>query len=358
MTRRKKLAIGATLLMWCSKSAVTRLVGYLQIVTLGMIQLPALAQPDHAEEYLRLANKFAPQIVYSQAEPNLPASVEWFLLRTGLSVHDAGCVPTDVDFGLATIVSLKKSEYKSPCRDGVVKASGTRSASRSHTFVLRDVSDADKHGSSDTADWPLYLHTFRNALGGWALQYWCFYAFNTGKTILWLQIGFHGGDWEMFQVDTDSNGTPRSVAMTGHTKVESAPWSAVPLVEGTHPVVYAERGGHEMHLQPQEPPPYIRRGTWPNSMVVGKFLPGGASTSPGGPIIDVGSRLHPLVGFLNYSGLWGSLGKTRWSSGYWGAPFNETQMPQDGFLFAWCFNIKDPGQIEGNVRECYPDNVQ
>lgn len=293
-----------------------------------------------------------------QGEPNLPTSVEWFFPRTKLSIHDAGCAPVDISLGPATATSLQAGVYNSPCGGRVIKASGTRSASRAHTFVLEDVSDIDKLGSSNTADWTLYLHAFRNMLGGWSLQYWCFYAFNSGQTVLGIEIGYHGGDWEMFQVDTDAAGVPKAVAMTGHTNIESDPWSTVTLTEGTHPIVYAERGGHEMHLSPKGPPPYIRRGTWPGAVVFGTLSGGGPKGYPAGPMVDLGSRLHPLVGFLTYSGLWGSMGQTPWSSGYWGPPFNETQMPQDSFLNAWCFNIKDPQQAESGKHECYPDDIQ
>jgi hypothetical protein len=297
--------------------------------------------------------------MYEQAEPNLPTSVDWFLPKTTLSVHDVGCSPQDVSFGNATVSLLQNSVYTSPCGGRIIRASGTRSASRDHTFVLSDVSDGEKLGSKATYDWPIYLHAFKNMLGGWTIQYWCFYAFNTGKTVFGVEIGYHGGDWEMCQVDTDSNGNPKSVAVTGHQHIESAPWSSVAVTDVSHPIVYAERGGHEMHLNPNGPPPYIRRGTWPNSTVFGVLLGSDAKTYPAGPMVDLGSRLHPLAAFVRYSGLWGSLGQTPWSSGYWGPAFNETDMPPDSLLLAWCFNMKDAKSVQENGRgECYPNDIE
>lgn len=338
---------------------VSRFTILIFMVLVSVTAVLQRASAENAPEYASLAVKFAPQIMYEQAEPNLPTSVDWFLSRTTLSVHDAGCSPQDVLLGKATVSLLQDSVYTSPCGGRIIRASGTRSASRDHTFVLSDVSDGDKLGSKVTSDWPVYLHAFKNMLGGWTIQYWCFYAFNTGQTVLGVEIGYHGGDWEMFQVDTDSNGNPKSVAVTGHQHVESAPWSSVSVTDISHPIIYAERGGHEMHINPKGPPPYIRRGTWPDSTVVGILSGEQTKTYPAGPIIDLGSRLHPFVGFVRYSGLWGSLGQTPWSSGYWGPAFNETDMPPDSFLFAWCFNMKDARTIqEDGRRECYPDDIQ
>jgi hypothetical protein len=302
--------------------------------------------------YAVLVAKYAPQVIHPASEPNLPTNVDWLLARTTLSVNDAGCRPAQVNAGPATIENLRNATYTSPCDGHIIMASGTRSKSKARTFLLADVSDADKRGSLNTTEWTTYYHAYKNKFGGWSVQYWFCYSFNTGQTVL-VQVGYHGGDWEMFQIDFDSSNNPLSVAMTGHTSIDSAPWTSVHLTGGTHPVVYAESGGHEMHLTSSDGGPQIVHPTWPGSVV---FWPG-VYPSPPGPLIDLGARLHPLVGFLNYSGLWGSLGVIFSSSGYWGPAFNETGLGADGFLTAWCFNIADPASAESGKRECYPDDI-
>ena len=77
-----------------------------------------------------------------------------------------------------------------------------------------------------------------------------------------------------------------------------------------------------------------------------------------GPSDDVLIKINPKVKFLRYSGLWGSLGSTPFSSGYWGPVFNETGMKQDGFLAAWCDGFTEPGQAANSDRECYADDPQ
>jgi hypothetical protein len=330
---------------------------------LALIAVSVCGSSVRADEavpaYLGLADRFAPEIIYAHDEPNLPTSVEWFSARASMSIHDQGCKPVHLQVGPVRWDVLQTAAYVSPCGGRTIKAFGTRSASRSHTYVIEDVAEQNKRGSTSTEDWPVYIHAFRNTLGGWSLQYWCFYAFNTGMSVLGIELGYHGGDWEMFQVDTDPGGIPRSVAMTGHSHVDIFPWSAVTLTDGTHPVVHAERGGHEMHLTATNSPPYVRRDTWRGSSVTGVVGPHGLEPpSPAGPLVDLGTRLEPIVAFLNYSGVWGSLGMTPFSSGYWGPPFNETGMPNSGFLNAWCFQMSDQLQAANGRRECYPDDMQ
>src|SRR5690348_12239963 len=125
----------------------------------------------------------------------------------------------------------------------------------------------------------------------------------------------------MVEVVLDSADRPVTLNSTGHTNIEVNSWSAVEK-NGTHPVVYTERGGHEAHTTAQEPPPHIIHPTWNRGLAV---LPGSSPSVVGG-LVDLGTKLHPKERFVLYSGLWGSLGSLGTSSGYWGPVFNETGM--------------------------------
>lgn len=300
-----------------------------------------------------LVSTFAPLYLHAHDEPNWPANVDWFLPKTHLVFHSSTCSKDNADLGTASLEKLQNATLHSACSNHVYMASGTRSASRSQTFLLTDVDAVYKMGPSDTDEWVTYYHSYDNSIGGVTIQYWLFYPFNTGFHFGPLEAGYHGGDWEMVSVVLDKDSNPVSLRSTGHQKMQEWSWNTVQK-SGTHPIVYSEKGGHEAHPDPQTPAPYISHPTWPDSQVV---FPNGATT-PTGPLVDLGTRLHPKTGFLTYSGLWGSIGMTPFSSGYWGPAFNETGLGADNFLTAWCDQIADPQSKEGEHRECYPDDSQ
>jgi hypothetical protein len=311
----------------------------------------------HAETDLReLANRFAPLMLLPANEPSLPASVDWFLPKTRLTFRNSKCPIDTRDFGTPSLDKLEKAEVRSACGESIYRASGTRSKSRSTTFVLEDVDDEAKRGSSDPGDWITYFHAYKNTLNGLTIQYWSFYPFNEGLRAGPLDLGSHGGDWEMVSVVLDANESPVMVRMTGHTQMKMEAWSLV-RKEGTHPIFRTERGAHEAHpirMTDTGNEPYIRRPTWSGG--VAQFPDGRRGTV--GQLVDLGTKLRPKVGFLRYSGLWGSLGATPISSGYWGPAFNETAMLPNGFLIAWCDDVQEPELAVGNSRECYADDPQ
>jgi hypothetical protein len=308
----------------------------------------------------QLVETYAPLLMHPTDEPNLPTNVLWFLPRSQLSFKNTQCPSDDMNFGVASEMLLKTASRVSACGGHVYRASGTRSASRSKTFILSDVTADDRGGSKDPAEWTTYYHTFKNSLGGYTIQYWTFYAFNTGVVISVglhipsINLGSHGGDWEMVEVVLGASLEPVALRMTGHTHIEGVRWSDLQF-QDTHPIVYTEKGGHEAHPGPSEPPPWISHPSWRGS----------AATFPGqqprsvGLLINLGTRLHPREPFLRHSGLWGSLGATPISSGYWGPAFNETDMRPIGFLSAWCDGISLTEDLAENAkRECYADDVQ
>ena len=319
--------------------------------------LPAVlmtkAIPAQTDATQVLAERFAPELMHPHDEPNLPTSVDWFVQKTSMSFRNIECQKDNTDFGAASFSLLSNASLTSSCDKHVFTASGTWSASRKKTFILSDVADRFKKGSTDPAEWNTYFHAFRNNVGGWSIQYWSFYPYNTGKKLGPIEIGYHGGDWEMVEVVLDPQDNPVSLHSTGHTNIEVVAWSAVEK-NGTHPVLYTEKGGHEAHSTAQEPPPYIVHPTWSQGLAILPNLP----PKPVGKLLDLGTKLKPREPFLLYSGLWGSLGSTPISSGYWGPAFNETGMKQDNFLAAWCDGIDNPDQTNNGKRECYPDDPQ
>jgi hypothetical protein len=323
------------------------------LVLITTLATASLAQPRPSDPVTELVEKYAPVLMHPHDEPNLPTNVDLFLPNCHLIFHNSACTADYMDFGTATFDLLESAVRHSSCDGHTYMASGTRSASRSRTFYLTDVPDNVKAGSSNPKEWATYYHVFENTQGGLNIQYWSFYAFNTGKKIGPVTIGSHGGDWEMVETVLDQNKNPTNVRTTGHTNIQSIQWTQLQL-QGTHPVLFTEKGGHEAHSTSQEPAPWIVHQTWTNGS---STFPGG-SPQPSGPLVDMGSRLKPKVRFLRYSGLWGSLGVTSFSSGYWGPAFNETGMPQDGFLAAWCDQMAPSQQVQSGQKECYPEDQQ
>jgi len=330
--------------------AIRTLVFFLLFITQqAEAQLANQAAPDDAT----LANLYSPLLRHPQNEPNLPANVDWFLGRTTLSFHNNSCPQDNKQFGAASSQLLTTATLVSACGTHTFTASGTRSSSRSKTFVLADVSASDRRGLTRPSQWSTYYHLYKNDSGGKTIQYWSFYSYNTGKTLGPIELGFHGGDWEMVAVVLNADLVPISVATTGHSTIDSQPWSSIEK-HGTHPVFYTEMGAHEAHPTPQWGISYFDHPTWKGALASYQ----GSVPEVVGDLVDLGTKLAPKAPFLKYSGLWGSLGATPFSSGYWGPAFNETGMGSDGLLAAWCSGIADNTQTINGKRECFPDDPQ
>ena len=315
--------------------------------------------PDRCEQVL--AERFAPIVYHSTDESNFPVNVNWFLPKTSLWFYDDGCTP-DLKRQILQAPAqgqLLGHSFGPSCGSGdTVRSDATRSKSKQRTFFLADVADQFRSGSRDTNDWITYVHAYLNNLGGVTIQYWRFYAYNDA-------INNHGGDWEGVHVILNRQLSPIGIGLLGHTSVDQKPWSAF-TVEGSHPRVFSEGGGHATHergdgiqsrgcpvpigcvIDPNQPATFVRQETWPGGQV---SWPDGHK-SPSGGLLNMGEKSHPLNGqvFIQYSGIWGSPGTIQATSGYWGPVYNETGMRDDGFLTAWCNQM-----IGLDVsQECYP----
>jgi hypothetical protein len=314
--------------------------------------------PDDYEN--ALAQRFAPIVIHSTDESNLPTNVDAFLRKTSLAFHDDACdaakeiliarAPTEAD--------LVRGSLASPCGGAKVASDGSRSHGKHETFYLEDVSDADRRGSGNSRDWTTYVHVYPNVRGGVTLQYWRFYAYNDA-------FNDHGGDWEGIHVVLDAHGAVAHVRFLQHTGMAELEPRDLQW-EGSHVLVYSEGGGHASRprgdgivargcaddpcfVNLADPATYVWQETWRGGRV---GWPDGTITE-GGALIDVGEKSAPLHGqvFLRYSGLWGSPGVFYGTSGYWGPAYNETGMTSDGFMASWCAGMA--GTLDRR-RECWP----
>jgi hypothetical protein len=311
-----------------------------------------------------VADRFAPIVIHSSDESNLPTDVDDFLASTALEVRDETCAAADrpvVVTRAPTQADLLHHAFPTPCGGVPIASDGSRSAGKHRTFFLSDVDNDLRAGSGDARRWTTYVHSYPNSIGGITVQYWRFYAYNDA-------LNNHGGDWEGIHVVLDRHLVPASVGLLGHTSItQVAPkdfaW------EGEHVRVYSEGGGHATHasgdtigarnceaIDPcvvslEDKASYIRQETWHGGHVSwpdGRVVPNGA-------LKNVGEKSAPRNGqiFVRYSGLWGSPGTFFGTSGYWGPAFNETGMHDDGYTTAWCDGMA--GALDRG-RECWADD--
>jgi hypothetical protein len=325
-----------------------------------------------------LAEKFAPIVFHHPDEPNLPTSVKTFLSQTELWFYDGRCHPPleKVSDRLQTSIPITKHSSCEPS-ESAVESHGTRSRDKNSTFFLKNVDDNSRIGSLDPQNWTTYFHCYPNDQGGVTIQYWRFYAYNTGHFLGHpFVIGSHGGDWEAIHVVLNSSYTPVTARFLGHRNISTRSWSSL-LSEGTHLLVKSEKGGHTSvpfgDKDSRQAGTFIRQETWSSGRVRWAIkskhgrLPEKDSSSP--PLVNLGEKTAPArdMEFLQYSGLWGSRETTwffpRLRSGYWGPANNETGMHRDNFIAAWCEGMERSRREHSvntnnqTVRECYPTKV-
>jgi len=249
---------------------------------------------DNLEQHL--ANKFAPVVIIESDESNYPVNVDWFLARARLQYHeDCGinldCLSsqiTDVNNDIAgpgltqyTLLGPNTShvwadgEYCSWCDTGYSHpphhplttiatdpdgqwsvGSSTTGYSDQQTFVIPDLADEWKIGSTNPRDWKTYFHAYPASDGGIMLQYWHIFAYN-GLAVFLGGCGNHGGDWDAtIHVHLGPDLQVKDVTYSrhdddspGHTYgVNDLDWSgakAVRFVPGTtHPLMTIDGGGH------------------------------------------------------------------------------------------------------------------
>lgn len=312
-----------------------------------------------------LAEKFAPVVHHFEGERNYPTNVDWFLQKTQLRFYDDECDALEGG-DLDEFVEDRPPQRDLPLwswRNGcgatyTFFSNGTRSEEKERTFYLKDVADEFKQGSKDnTSEWTTYFHAYRNDRGGVTLQYWRFYAADSGKEKYLHVFGGHGGDWEGIHVVLDNCLRPVQVNLMSHTTIDALDWSSVTKDpnDPNRPMVFSEIGGHATHnfgelavLLPIVSLRFTQQQTWTGGSV--HWYDG--RVTPGGVLLNIGEKMRPLNGqdFIRYSGIWGSPGFLEATSGYWNPAYNETEKGPDNFIKAWCIGRAADVPNE----ECYP----
>ena len=321
--------------------------------------------PDELE--IRLANEFAPILFYEGDEPNLPTTVDLFLKHTELWFFSKDCRPQQVRVaGLNGPRIPRKMLPACGTPAQMIDSHGTRSTGKESTFYLRNVPEAESRGSVDSARWVTYVHAYRNDIGGITLQFWRFYAYNTGYF-----LGFrsdpasHGGDWEAIHIVLKGGDrfVPVQIRLLGHSDLSLKPWTDV-ITEAGHPLIRCLKGGHTSVLMTTDDVVHRNRFIEQQSWDGGTVRWPDHRVSRSGPPLLLGQKTHPMPGteWLEYAGLWGTRESSGlflfYRSGYWGPAFNETGMGKDGFIAAWCAGMARPADgTDGATdftKECYP----
>jgi hypothetical protein len=317
-------------------------------------------------EIQKIAEQFAPIVYHSNDEPNLPTNVDWFLSRTSLWFCDAICNPilNEKVLDSPSQALLVKQTYEPSCGfPNAVNSWGTRSMKKQRSFYLSDLSTIDRQGSLNPTDWYTYFHVYDNSDNGITIQYWRFHAYNSGKKVIGVELGFHGGDWEGIFVVLNKDLNPIKALLMGHTIIEEVPWNLIQL-EGTHPIVYSEKGGHSTLTTGSQSG--IRQETWGTENDAKVVWPG-KSTFKAGRLINIGEKIAPMNDqfFIQYSGLWGTPSSFPdknnilyfISSGYWGPAYNETAMGKDGFITAWGAETIEPNKQVNGIKEFFSTDL-
>ena len=359
----------------------------------------------------RLAEKYAPVIYHEKNERNFPTNVGGFFQKTSLFFFDKACLadasskstpgcgkpPSNLS-GVSCLVetrpdmqrgSITRWHQYDSCKQKTYSADTCFDRDKELTFYLSDVSIKDRKGGPDTAGWITYYHAYLNdrcaftegvERCGVTIQYWRFYAYNTGP--IPGGPGSHGGDWEAVHVVLDDKLEPIEARLLGHRGItyyrrprnqhwgENQRWGALRW-EGARALIKSENGGHASRpFTSDKEADYIRQETWTGGKVRWplnqSYYPGRLTENNVTPLRNLGEKTAPMRGmiFIQYAGLWGSPGRSLpfvgpISSGYWGPAYNETGQRRDGFITAWCEGMKDSkkqsrGVQDCAISECYP----
>ncbi|MFO8133404.1 MAG: Vps62-related protein [Thermoplasmatota archaeon] len=181
---------------------------------------------DDLEEQ-QLAETYAPKLFFERSEELFPVAVDYHLANANLNRSDGTTSTMITAAPTATSLGAYSADtYYLDNRMGTVD----------DRYIVDDYA---VYAESHTP--VVYAHV-SPAGNGTVVQYWLFYAFNTGT------LNIHEGDWEMVQVMLDGAGEPVEAMYSQHLHGQRASWSQVDR-SGMHPHVYVARGSHANYFR-------------------------------------------------------------------------------------------------------------
>jgi lysophospholipase L1-like esterase len=209
-------------------------------------------------------------VLFNASEPNLPVNVDWLLHHSGSMNFFEKCFP--IDTRLTAVSPLNQQDQllhtitqHSTCGNDLPAIGSTTpnaddsmfggpNANAREAFYLPNVSDADQAGASSPRNWTTYVHVYPSSDGGIMIQYWHLFSYNNYLHNFCPVVckDQHGGDWDaQIQVQLNPMLEPIGAWFSRHTQdfSDGQPGKFVPSdqmhwINGTHPLVSADAGGH------------------------------------------------------------------------------------------------------------------
>lgn len=273
--------------------------------------------PDEGEDWL--AERFAPELRLppDHEDWTRPANVDWYLPHVTMRFDHPNCPDHEV-LGLGMVSQERLSQQSHARAEGIGLCSHTDEVLSSDAsekgFFLQPPDDAVHGGSSNPADWRVYVHVkaSKRVAGAVDLQYWFFYPYND-----WVATVNHEADWERVTLVVTGEGELKGAWYANHNGGEWHLPSALTLTSDGRPVVFVADGSHASYA------------------TAGEFSHGpGFSdrTFADGPVwrtwenwVNVGERdaIRNGQNFLRYGGRWGEVGQTDFTSGPQGPAFQD-----------------------------------
>jgi len=215
LTASKRLFLGAAVVVCC--------IVLLQSATAADNDNDGL---DGLEEQ-QLAETYAPRLFFERDEELFPVAVDYHLANANLNRSEGNT---------STLITATPTAESLGAYSGATYYLDNRMGTVDDRYIVDDYTTY-----AETRDPVVYAHVFP-AGNGTVVQYWLFYAFNTGT------LNTHEGDWEMIQVVLNRAGEPIEAMYSQHLHGRRASWSQVDRSD-THPHVYVARGSHANYFR-------------------------------------------------------------------------------------------------------------
>jgi hypothetical protein len=261
-----------------------------------------------------------------------PANVDWYLSRVHMRFTHDGCSDCAI-LGVGSVTQSSMINRTHTDKNWLCSHTSTTRYSygtdwnESEHFFLQPPDDTTHNGSSNSADWKVYGHVYKNALGGVNVQYWFFFPYNDA------QLSFnHESDWEHINVRLNPDYSIAGVHYAHHKNVTYYAKASVQWFDSTHPLVWTADGSHASYVSESICDSTIEEAGWgsssceTNSNYRWFTWAGGKGTLAGfqgGGVINVGEKTRLLNGqnFIKYNSRWGEIGETSATTGVRGPAF-------------------------------------